>query len=69
MERDGFADGLETIIERAAIDDLQVLYHERDHDLRSVLKLSHAAGAHALGRNATVITARDVRGALSRPAR
>jgi hypothetical protein len=34
-----------------------------------VLKLAHAAGAHALGRNATVITARDVRGALSRPAR
>lgn len=61
----GFADDLETIIERAAIDDLQVPYHERDHDLRSVLKLAHAAAAHALGRNATVITARDVRGALS----
>jgi hypothetical protein len=51
--------------ERAAVDDLQVLYHEREQDLRSVLKLAHAACARALARGATLVAARDVRSVLA----
>jgi len=69
MERDEIADGLPAVIERGAVEDLQILYHERDHDLRSVLELAHAAAGQALSRGAVTVTARDVRGALVRGGR
>jgi len=65
MQRDGVDVELETVIERAAIEELQVLYHDRDRDLRSVLKVAHAAAGHALGRGATTIRPRDVRAVVA----
>lgn len=61
MERDEIDGDLEAVIERAAVEELQVLYHERDCDLRSVLKLAHAAAGHAVARGVSRIEARDVR--------
>jgi hypothetical protein len=43
-----------------------VLYHERDRDLRSVLKLAHGAAAQALERGAATIAARDVHEVVAR---
>lgn len=65
MQRDGIDGALETVIERGAVDELQVLYHERDRDLRSVLKLAHDATGHALGREASAVAARDVRAVVA----
>lgn len=65
MDRAGVEATVDRVIERAAVDELQVLYHERDHDLRSVLKLAHASVAQALERDAEVVAARDVRSALA----
>lgn len=65
MERDGVDGELGTVIDAAAVDELQVLYHERDRDLRSVLKLAHEAAGYALGRSAPVIAARDVRSVVA----
>ncbi|MGI8803470.1 MAG: hypothetical protein ACR2KV_15115 [Solirubrobacteraceae bacterium] len=64
MERDGIAAALGAVIDAAAVEELQVLYHDRDRDLRSVLKLAHAAAVHAGGRGAPAIAARDVRAAV-----
>lgn len=61
MQRDGVEAQLGTVIEREAIEDLQVLYHERDRDLRSVLGLAHQTVEHALHRGAEIISARDIR--------
>jgi len=61
MQRDGIDAALETVIDRGAVEELQVLYHERYCDLRSVLKLAHGAAAHALGRGSARIEARDIR--------
>lgn len=61
MERDGLNDDLDDVVDHDGVEDLQVLYHERDRDLRSVLRLAHLAAEHALARDATTITARDVR--------
>src|ERR1039458_2506525 len=61
MERDGIQDDLDNVIDLAAIEELQVLYHERDRDLRSVLTLAHSAARHALLRGGTRVEARDVR--------
>jgi hypothetical protein len=66
MERDGIDVQLGAVIDAAAVDDLQVLYHERDRDLRSVLKLAHGAAAQALERGAVTIAARDVREVVAR---
>jgi hypothetical protein len=66
MERDDLDVALDTVIEGVAVEELQVLYHERDRDLRSVLKLAHAAAGHALGRGAASIAARDIRGVVAR---
>ncbi len=65
LQRDGEGVDLEAVITAAAIEDLQVLYHERDRDLRSVLKLAHAAAERASVRGAECIEGRDVRAALS----
>jgi hypothetical protein len=65
MQREGVEVGLETVIERAAVEELQVLYHDRDRNLRSVLKVAHAAAGHALGRGATTIRPRDVRAVVA----
>jgi len=65
MQRDGVDAALETVIDRAAVEELQVLYHERDRDLRSVLKLAHGAAAHALGRGSARIEARDIRAVVA----
>lgn len=65
LQRDGIDAALETVIDRAAIEELQVLYHERDRDMRSVLKLAHSVAAHAIGRGSTVIEARDIRAVVA----
>ncbi|HEY1833725.1 MAG TPA: hypothetical protein VGG08_04750 [Solirubrobacteraceae bacterium] len=67
MERDGIQDDLDNVIELAAIEDLQVLYHERDQDLRSVLTLAHSAARRALLRGGTRIEAKDVRTVVAKP--
>ena len=61
MERDGIATPLDAVVGRDAVEDLQLLYHERAQDLRSVLRIAHAAAGHALARGAPHVTARDVR--------
>lgn len=69
MERDGIAASLDAVIERAAVEELQVLYHERHCDLRSVLRLAHSAAGHALGRGCAVVMARDVRTVVAEASR
>ncbi len=64
MQRDEIDGELEDVITPAAVEDLQVLYHDRDRDLRSVLKVAHSAAGHAVARDATLIEGRDVRGSL-----
>jgi hypothetical protein len=66
LERDGVDAALDAVIEAVAVEELQVLYHERDRDLRSVLKLAHAAAGHAVDRGARAIAARDVRAVVAR---
>lgn len=68
IERDGLDTRLDAVIDPVAVEELQVLYHERDRDLRSVLKLAHAAAGHALDRGAATIAARDVRAVVARAA-
>lgn len=69
MERDGNAASLDSVIERSAVEELQVLYHERHCDLRSVLRLAHNAAEHALGRGSAVVMARDVRAVVAAASR
>lgn len=64
MERDGVRATLDEVVAGGAVEDLQVLYHERDRDLRSILKLAHAAAGLAAERESTAIEARDVRAAV-----
>jgi hypothetical protein len=66
LERDGIHARLDEVIESAAVEELQVLYHERDRDMRSVLKLAHAAAGHALNRGAPAVAPRDVRAVVAR---
>lgn len=61
MERDGIRAELSAVIAPDAVEDLQVLYHERDQDLRSVLRLAHQAAGHALRDDAQTIMARHIR--------
>lgn len=65
MQRDHVDAELAAVIERAAIEELQVLYHDRDRDLRSVLKVAHAAAGHALDRDAPTIQPRDIRAVVA----
>jgi hypothetical protein len=53
------------VIEADAVAHLQLLYHDRASDLRSVLKIAHAASGHALGRDADKIEARDIRAVVA----
>ncbi len=69
MQRDGVQAELGAVIAPEAVEDLQVLYHERDRDLRSVLQLAHEAVEHALRRDAETISARDVREIVARAPR
>lgn len=66
LERGGLPDTpLAAVIEADAVAHLQLLYHDRDSDLRSVLKVAHAAADHALGRQISTIEARDVRAVVA----
>lgn len=65
LERGGIEVGLSDVITAEAVGDLQLLYHERESDLRSVLKIAHAAVEHALSRGSEVLEARDVRSAVA----
>jgi hypothetical protein len=61
IESDGLGVKLYSLIERAAVEDLQVLYHERESNLRSVLRLAHDAAGRALQTESGVVLARHVR--------
>jgi len=65
LERGNVVVELDTVISPAAVEELQVLYHERDCDLRSVLKTAHDAAGAAINRQAEAIEARDVRHAVA----
>lgn len=65
LERGGIEVELMEVIAEEAVGDLQLLYHERDSDLRSVLKIAHAAVEHALNRGSGMLEARDVRTAVA----
>jgi len=69
MQRDGVDAELSAVIDHEAVEDLQVLYHDRDRDLRSVLRLAHQAVEHALERGAEKVSARDVREVVARAPR
>jgi hypothetical protein len=69
MRRDGIDEPIHEVVELAAIEELKVLYHERERDLRSVLKLARVAAIHALQRRATLIEAREVRAVVAGMAR
>lgn len=56
---------LEAVITPTAIEELQTLYHERNRDLRSVLKLAQRAAGHALDRDSERVEARDVRSVVA----
>lgn len=66
LERGGVEAALDEVITTEAVGDLQLLYHERQSDLRSVLKIAHAAVEHALDRGAGVLEARDIRSVVAR---
>ena len=65
LERGDVEVALDTVITPTAVEELQVLYHDRDCDLRSVLKLAHSAAAAAIDRDAETIEAKDVRHILA----
>jgi Cdc6-like AAA superfamily ATPase len=65
LERGGVEANLDEVIAAEAVGDLQLLYHERESDLRSALKIAHAAAEHALKRGSDVLEARDVRTAVA----
>jgi hypothetical protein len=68
MRSEGLDSELGSVIERAAVEDLQVLYHDRESNLRSVLRLAHEAAEHALTRGSEIVAARDVREVVARAA-
>jgi hypothetical protein len=65
LERGGVEVPLSEVIGEDAIGDLQLLYHERDANLRSVLKIAHAAVEHALERGSGVLEPLDVRSVVA----
>ncbi|HMI80701.1 MAG TPA: hypothetical protein VK480_02825 [Solirubrobacterales bacterium] len=65
LERGGLDVELAEVTSSEAVGDLQLLYHERESDLRSVLKIAHGAVEHALERGSGVLEARDVRTAVA----
>jgi Cdc6-like AAA superfamily ATPase len=65
LERGEVEVELTEVISKEAVGDLQLLYHERESDLRSVLKIAHAAAEQALERNSSVLEALDVRGVVA----
>jgi hypothetical protein len=69
MRRDGIDGSLDEVITSAAVEELQLLYHERDQDLRSVLKLAQSAAGNALHRGAAAIEGLDIRTVVARPKR
>lgn len=69
MKRDGIDGTLDEVITSVAIEELQLLYHERDQDLRSVLKLAQSAAGNALNRGSDIIEGLDIRTVVARPKR
>jgi molybdopterin-guanine dinucleotide biosynthesis protein len=65
MERRGIHAELESVIEPEAVADLQLLYHERDRDLRSVLQVAQRAAEHAVARGSDCLEPRDVRAVVA----
>lgn len=65
LERGGVQVDLHEVIAPEAVGDLQLLYHERESNLRSALKIAHAAAEHALERDSSVLEARDVRSVVA----
>lgn len=66
LERGGVEGDLHEVISPEAVGDLQLLYHERESDLRSALKIAHAAIEHALSRGSGMLEARDIRAVVAR---
>jgi hypothetical protein len=64
LERGEVEVELGAVIDPEAVADLQLLYHERASDLRSVLKVAHAAAELALGEEGERIEPRHVRAAV-----
>jgi hypothetical protein len=69
MRSEGIEIELESVIEREAIAGLQVLYHERASNLRSVLRLAHEAVSHAVKRGSEIVAASDIREVVAKAAR
>jgi type II secretory pathway predicted ATPase ExeA len=69
LEHGGVTADLETVIEPAAVAALQVVYHDRDSNLRAALTAAHEAVDHALMRGAATVEARDVRSILAQRSR
>jgi len=69
MQRDGIGGTLDEVISPAAVEELQLLYHERDQDLRSVLKLAQRAADSALNRGSSAIEGLDIRTVVARSKR
>lgn len=69
LERSEVDGELDSLIAPGAIEELQVLYHDRNRDMRSVLKIAHDAARHAVDRAADMIEPRDVRTVVARSAR
>jgi Cdc6-like AAA superfamily ATPase len=65
LERGGIEIELETVIEPAAVAALQVIYHDRESNLRAALTAAHEAADHALARGAATVEARDVRSVIA----
>lgn len=65
LDRSGIEVELDTVIEPAAVEALQVVYHDRESNLRVALTAAHEAVEHAMGRDATRVDARDVRMVLA----
>jgi hypothetical protein len=62
LERGGVEAPLEEVIEVEAIGALTTLYHDRNSDLRWVLRIAHGSVERAMARGGTRIEARDVDG-------
>jgi hypothetical protein len=65
LARGGIEADLGTVIESAAVAALQVVYHDRDSNLRDTLTAAHEAVEHAIDRGSAIVEARDVRAVLA----
>lgn len=65
LERGGVGAQLTSVIDPAAVAALQVVYHDRESDLRAALTTAHEAVEHALARRAITVEARDVQSVVA----